>query len=639
MTDLCFDAPVMPGDRATETSVSQSANAEPVLVRGCAGWLHRPAAGCLGQVAVLLCPGFAWDGLLAHQALRVMADRLAEAGYPTLRFSYPGHGDSRDLDDTERDAPVAAWLDSVNGAADWLRSGVGCRGVVLAGVRFGATLAALAAATRDDVAGLLLIAPVLRGKSYLTQLTVEAKLESGVDAGGTLDFHELHLGLAAMAPIAAIDLQQVRLRAGVSVGLFGPSSTRLADDCAVAWSAGGAHVTVEAMGGLAPMLQQAIHSDPAPLDTQVVLAWLDRAAPVRPAAVGREQATDICPLRLAGLTERPLSIGPGKSIHGVLCEPDGLRADAAVVIVNSGRDPRAGIGRFGVLLARQLASAGIASLRLDFTGLGDSPGLHAERDVLGPLFDRDRTGEVGAAIEALERLGYRRFAVQGLCSGAYHAMQAALADERVGALLLVNLPVFEWRAGDTVESVARDLAPGKEYVAKVMDPAFWRRIARGDIALGRIVQSRSRRLLGAIRTRGAAIGLAGMQGVPQRKFSRLSGRGVRTLLLFGAGDAGLNAVEQAFGPDGAHLRVAKDATLEIMPGLDHVLSRSAMRQAVTDRLVAFATTAFAKVGGNGHVATVGFPSKEVPAHDDQADDHRADGRRRRAARQVACPAD
>ena len=35
--------------------------------------------------------------------------------------------------------------------------------------------------------------------------------------------------------------------------------------------------------------------------------------------------------------------------------------------------------------------------------------------------------------------------MNGLCSGAYHAFHGALADERVGALLPINLPLFTLR--------------------------------------------------------------------------------------------------------------------------------------------------------------------------------------------------
>ena len=68
----------------------------PVAFDGCFGWLHTPPDGLARDTAVLLCPGILKDAMLAHCSWRLLADRLAEAGYTTLRFDYPGTGDSCD---------------------------------------------------------------------------------------------------------------------------------------------------------------------------------------------------------------------------------------------------------------------------------------------------------------------------------------------------------------------------------------------------------------------------------------------------------------------------------------------------------------------------------------------------------------
>ena len=66
------------------------------------------------------------------------------AGYPALRFDYHGTGDASGSDDDP--GRLAAWLDSVRCAIHELQALSGQVRVVLYGVRFGASLAAVAGA-------------------------------------------------------------------------------------------------------------------------------------------------------------------------------------------------------------------------------------------------------------------------------------------------------------------------------------------------------------------------------------------------------------------------------------------------------------------------------------------------------------
>jgi alpha-beta hydrolase superfamily lysophospholipase len=68
----------------------------PVAVNDCFGWLHTPVDERASDVAVLICPGLLGDELVPYCGLRVLADRLARAGYWTARLEYPGTGDSCD---------------------------------------------------------------------------------------------------------------------------------------------------------------------------------------------------------------------------------------------------------------------------------------------------------------------------------------------------------------------------------------------------------------------------------------------------------------------------------------------------------------------------------------------------------------
>jgi len=75
----------------------------PVSFDGCLGWLHSDGGSNRG---VVICPGGDYEALSIHQTFRVLADRIAAAGLPTLRFDYPGTGDSLDRNGANPGAAV-----------------------------------------------------------------------------------------------------------------------------------------------------------------------------------------------------------------------------------------------------------------------------------------------------------------------------------------------------------------------------------------------------------------------------------------------------------------------------------------------------------------------------------------------------
>lgn len=170
------------------------------------------------------------------------------------------------------------------------------------------------------------------------------------------------------------------------------------------------------------------------------------------------------------MTETPVLFGAESTLIGVVTQPDqGIAADFACLTFNAGVIPRFGPHRFNVKLARDLAKAGIISMRFDISGLGDSRPVVTERNFL-----QQAVVDIRAAMDFLEhRYGIRRFALIGNCSGAVHIYWASLADERVVGVLMFDgfcyktrwtMPVRHWkrlRAGtlrSTIMAVGRRLA-------------------------------------------------------------------------------------------------------------------------------------------------------------------------------------
>ena len=86
-----------------------------------------------------------------------------------------------------------------------------------------------------------------------------------------------------------------------------------------------------------------------------------------------------------------------------------------------------------VLLARSLAGNGVSTLRFDLSGIGDS----ATRTDNLPALEAP-VQEINDAIYELEKRGFTRFILFGICSGAVQAVKAAVGNPSVAGLILVN---------------------------------------------------------------------------------------------------------------------------------------------------------------------------------------------------------
>jgi pimeloyl-ACP methyl ester carboxylesterase len=525
----------------TASSASQSTNGriatqavrlprmQAVSFESCFGWIHQAGESQGSDTVVLLCSGLARDASTAHRSFRLMADRLASAGYPTLRFDYPGTGDSLEFDGPEC---WAALKRSVQVAADWLRDRTGARRVVMIGLRAGATLAALAVSARDDVAALVLVEPILRGKSYVGQLLVEARLRSNLPPApdDDLEIDGLRLGSETIRLLRQVDLRQVKLPPRCAVSVFSQFHTPVLATCLEAWSDTRSPIACHDLLGLEALLRPCHLTEEPSADFTRIVSWLHATTPPR-------QAFDLPVVSLPGTialhptscTEIPLRFGENEHLFGMLCRPaTDTRCDTAVIIGNTGGDPHHGFARFAVEFARRLATQGIASLRIDFAGLGDSITPADGDEGVTRVFEEDRTPDFGAAIDAMSQFGFQQFALSGLCSGAYHAFHGAVADKRVSTLLSINLPWFTLRFEK----------PGPSSFA-------------------------------------------------QCAMEQLSLRQVRSLLLFSGGDPGLKVVEKHFGPNGGDLHGLPGAVVSIVPGLDHDLTGSAMRRIAANRMIDF----------------------------------------------------
>ena len=142
-------------------------NVEPLFFGDQLFGVHHPPRDTARDFAVVLCQATFDEYVNAHRAFRVLADRLARAGFHVFRFDYFGTGDSAgDI----KDADVGRWVDDVQVAVTEARNHSGKQKAALIGLRLGGALATLAAAKRNDVPALVLWEPVAKGARYVEEL-------------------------------------------------------------------------------------------------------------------------------------------------------------------------------------------------------------------------------------------------------------------------------------------------------------------------------------------------------------------------------------------------------------------------------------------------------------------------------------
>src|SRR5262249_34980535 len=204
------------------------------------------------------------------------------------------------------------------------------------------------------------------------------------------------------------------------------------------------------------------------------------------------------------------------------------------------------------------------------------------------------------------RLGFRRFALKGLCAGAYHALHGALVDTRISAVAMVNLPMFSPTI-DAFDYLRWRKYSLRRYVHKFFVMSGWKLILSGKVALSRILRGRfvhaKVRASAMVRNFASKVGFAGESGPAHHIMATLSARGVRMLFLFSHGQPEIDAFSQEFGRSGKKLAAYPDAEMHVVPGMDHGMA------VASGRLLAHAYMLEFMAAGSAR------PSSSAPAND------------------------
>ncbi|MEH0071204.1 alpha/beta fold hydrolase [Pannonibacter sp. Pt2-lr] len=573
-------------------------HAETVTTQAPVALTHEPALvmGPPARTGVILIEDWGYTGLCARRSMRLLAERLAVAGYPVLRFDLPGMGASlRNPEDIGSLEEAATALDE---AAEALSAARACDRFIFAGLGLGALLALDRVARQpQSAAALILMAPPVSGRSWLRENQLNAAMiaeRTGVSTPPVpgIAFHVAGIamteGLAGAIRSRRMTAQDIPASLPV---LVMPRPGRTAEeDFASDLAAMHTKATRLDFSGYDAMV-----TDPtlslAPLDDLGGIAlWLEHALPAE--APAREPA----PAKPAVLTtaffyEETVMLGRYSQMAGTWCTSFSPPETAGPVVLafSAGGTPRTGWAHGMRDMARALAARGIASLRVDASDIGDSV---ATPEGLYPVhYSAPQMQDVTDALDWLSAHGYSQVIATGACSGAYLALRGAVADTRIKAAVCVNLQRLLW---DRREDIADLLHFGHDdaagYAGKLLDPDKLRKLLSGGVPVRRLLKYMAGRVLQKAEEKTApwAMGLTPSSRLQRQiaaDLALVSERGQVIDLIYSPGDPGLPYLERALGPDGAKAASIPGVSVTFLGKADHNLTPPEARAVWLDHLL------------------------------------------------------
>jgi dienelactone hydrolase/alpha/beta superfamily hydrolase len=591
------------------------------------GWLHASPATVPAGLGLVICNPFGNEAICAHRTIRHLAQRAARQGIPTLRFDYAGSGDSAG-NDFEPDR-LRAWLASITAAADELRKSAGVTRLCLLGMRLGVPLATLAAARRTDIAALIAIAPVVKGKGYVRELRMLQRATDGKrnitqnEDAGTLDSAGFTLTAQTQAALSEIDLTRLAAPPTTRVLILDRAELPSGEGWEQHLRNGGAQVERLNLEGYTEMMLDSHESIVPEKILAEATRWLgalreeypaaaaDNVESRRPESVGPDAqalANNRAPNMVVpspaaidpvegrntavAVAETAVTFGNGSSLFGIVSAPtprpgETVAKRRGIILINSGAIHHVGPNRMYVGLARRLARLGHVVLRMDIGGLGDS--LAPAGAVENIVYPKHAATDVEAAIRYLRsEWNVQDVRATGLCSGAYHAFKAAAVRLPLNGVVLINPLTFFWQEGMSLKypehRVAADIM---RYRTNVLRPAAWAKLLSGRVDLWESSQ--------VLLRRASVLALTPMRNVARRfgaslrndlpsELKSIVGAGIGLHFVFAGQDPGVELLRDQGGAIARRLRANGTLHVETIDGADHTFTDRELRTSLATLL-------------------------------------------------------
>jgi pimeloyl-ACP methyl ester carboxylesterase len=546
------------------------------------------------DTAVLLLSPWGYDDMCLRKSYRILAERLAAAGIPSLRFDYPGTGDA--IDGTDFSAGLKVWENAARDAVARLRELSHVSRVILIGQGIGATLAHRIAKDASDITAVAMLAPVTNGRSYLREVAFRAKFiyeDLGLK-DAQRDLEGVSVAGLRMPEAIAVDVRKLnvtQVEANAAHYLIIERSVKMGDTQLLdgLLGAGAEASQREYIGYDALMTMPLTAREPI----EVIEGLVEWATTMTQAAAPGIASDTVLPeqgLTGDGYVERPLRFGALNNLTGVACLPgNGPAEGTSVLLLSTAYDRHSGWGGTNVDMARQLARRGIASLRYDSANVADSPPSPDAPDRI--LYSDTQNRDAIAALDVLETFKPGPMMVAGRCSGAYIAFRTALQDKRLSAVIAVNPFVFYWNPAEKVPEdisiVPRSL---NDYGTRFTRLETVKRLFKGEVnvraAMRNMVVAAWRRL--SFRLAPLLMYLPGRHVVAKevkQTFSAYERANIPVTVMYSEADVGLEHLYFHFGANGRKLQRYKNVRLIFMPATDHNLTPLPAREKLFEEIV------------------------------------------------------
>lgn len=271
----------------------------------------------------------------------------------------------------------------------------------------------------------------------------------------------------------------------------------------------------------------------------------------------------------------------GSRLVGIVAQPEHA-LETGVVIVVGGPQYRAGSHRQFTLLARQLAGHGIASIRFDYRGMGDSEGDIRYFEAI----DADIRAAAECLIAHLPQI--KQLSLWGLCDAASAALYYAHTDARVQGLILLN----PWAHSQAASARAK---MKHYYLARLTSRAFWIKLFTGKVKLGSSLDDFADSARQASST-GAQSELEptvdfryGSPGYIDRMLQGLKQFRGKVELILSGNDLTAQAFEELMRIDREWQKACNDPRVSVkkLPDATHTFSRSGWRDQVGEWSASF----------------------------------------------------
>ena len=513
------------------------------------------------KACALLCPPLGYESWTSYMTFRTLAETLCRNDIVAMRFDYDGSGNSFG-DDLEPNR-LQAWRDSIRSAVTELRSRFNHVEIVLIGLRFGASLAYEQAAGLG-IKSVVLWDPIVNGRRYMRELKVLAQTSPDDDVSdGILEVSGCLYSPDTIQAVSGFDLLKLTGSAETSVLLLERDDRTHNANLLQHFNAQHDNIEHHAVANTALVMDVSTEDAQIPYNiVEQISSWANTrfvAAASMPVTTWnpnnhcRLQSTDIG----VETIEELLRIPP-LGLFSVLGKPADASCNRVVLFNTTGTEHRIGPGRAWVTLARRLNKLGIATLQLDFDGVGDSP-LRGKPRRVRP-YDPEFSTDVSECIAWLRQQGFTHITVMGLCAGAWIAVHAGM-DASVESVIAIN-PQLYWNQGDPVESLLPQTRERRKHI-------------------------RAQEIKGERYGIWTALDTCGIRPIASQWLDSLVRNKVRTLLAFSDNDDGLQYLQSRCGRRLAQVLKSGVISLVEVPGIDHPMHRHRKRPIMFEKIIQF----------------------------------------------------